>query len=568
MTDATRNKVMPLERLRIRLIDIDIFTGVEGNRMERRLATTPALVIPIHGSGELELDAGKIRLQRDHVYPVRTDTTFGIRADRGGELTAAILRFDAYYDLGEEWRDWEQETCADAKRQAREAAFEQTKPTVDELFRGKSELAVPVNGRLAFICRSIDENRRSRDPLKRWRAELDTNELIYYLLSESEDSCKDTTEMALERVKAFMQERFHEDLSIERLASVAELSAKYFVDVFKKTYGVSAIDYLTNVRMDEAKRLLLRQNMLMKEVAHQVGYADEFYFSRKFKKFAGMSPTAFIQSRSRRIAVYDTSSIIGFLIPLGIIPYAAPLHPMWTKLYSDRYGVDIPIHLDGFRMNRHNKANIEQLKAAKPDIIICSHEAEEWERKQLEEIAPLIVLPPYTIGWEEILVELGQQLGAEQEAKLWIEQYTRKAQEQRKSLESGSAGTGNRALLIRMDQDQLYIDWSATFHDVMHKGLGFQSAYPEATVESSYPVTISELAQLETDWACMLIRRDSETLEHWKSLQEMPAWNMLRFVREERLRMLPSDPWREYSPIAIERCLGMTSEMFASEIRK
>jgi AraC-like DNA-binding protein len=542
MPETTRNGEIALERLRVRLIDVELFTGAEGEGMERQWTMLPTLIVPIRGEGELELDAGALRMYQNRAYPVQPDSTFGLRSDRGGALTAAIIRFEAAIDPGE-------------KGSAEEPL------SIETLFGGKDELIVPVQGRLAHLCRSIYENRRSEDGLKRWRAGLDMNELLYSLLSaEAGDSA--STSSALESAKAFMEERFHEDVSIERLASIAELSPKYFVDAFKKTYGVSAIDYLTNIRMNRAKRLMLRSGLRMKEVAHQVGYRDEFYFSRKFKQFAGMSPTVYMQSRSRRIAVYGSSSIIGYVLALGIIPYAAPLHPKWTKLYCERYGADIPVHLDAFRQNHRRMANIEQLAASGPELIICDHETEEWERRRLADIAPVFPLPADEQGWEAILLALGVRLGAEAEARQWTSDYERKAEERRMLVRSRTEGQGRKVLQIRMLGDQLYADCSSTFYAVMVEGLGLETIHAYAPSEHGRPITLGELGSLDADRAFMCIRKDFETLESWRTLRESAEWQKLPLVREGRLSLLPSDPWREYSPTAIERCLEMASAMF------
>ncbi|MDT2302956.1 AraC family transcriptional regulator [Paenibacillus larvae] len=89
---------------------------------------------------------------------------------------------------------------------------------------------------------------------------------------------------ALDRTRSYMDNHYNENLTIEQLAHMAEVSPKYFVDLFKKTYGKSAMDYVTEVRVNSAKKLMVRSDARLRDIAHQVGYNDEFYFSRKFKK--------------------------------------------------------------------------------------------------------------------------------------------------------------------------------------------------------------------------------------------------------------------------------------------
>ena len=68
------------------------------------------------------------------------------------------------------------------------------------------------------------------------------------------------------------------------------LSAHYFSDLFLRETGCSFSDYLINLRLDAAKRLLVDTNLNISEVAANVGYADSRYFSKLFAKKVGILP--------------------------------------------------------------------------------------------------------------------------------------------------------------------------------------------------------------------------------------------------------------------------------------
>lgn len=88
----------------------------------------------------------------------------------------------------------------------------------------------------------------------------------------------------LANVKTYMDKHYDQPLSIADLASEAGISPKYFVDLFKKTYGQSAMEYLTDLRINRAKRYLKESTYKLRDIALRVGYSDEYYFSRKFKR--------------------------------------------------------------------------------------------------------------------------------------------------------------------------------------------------------------------------------------------------------------------------------------------
>ena len=79
------------------------------------------------------------------------------------------------------------------------------------------------------------------------------------------------------------------------LASLVNLERSYLSRLFKKEAGVNIFQYLADIRLKEAQRLLTQGGMSIREVAFKVGIEDPFYFTRMFKKQYGMSPTDYAQ---------------------------------------------------------------------------------------------------------------------------------------------------------------------------------------------------------------------------------------------------------------------------------
>jgi AraC-like DNA-binding protein len=97
----------------------------------------------------------------------------------------------------------------------------------------------------------------------------------------------------LERVLQHMRLYYHKPLRVSGLADIAGMSPSHFNRVFRAALGASPIDWLRHYRIAQAKRRLLESADPIKDVARQVGYADQFYFSKDFKRFTAMTPTAF-----------------------------------------------------------------------------------------------------------------------------------------------------------------------------------------------------------------------------------------------------------------------------------
>jgi AraC-like DNA-binding protein len=95
------------------------------------------------------------------------------------------------------------------------------------------------------------------------------------------------------RAKQFIEEHHAEDLSLGMLAKAVNTSTFYFCKMFKKGTGINFTDYLSRIRIEKAKNLLLNPNLRVSEIAYEVGFQSLTHFNRIFKKLAGQSPTEY-----------------------------------------------------------------------------------------------------------------------------------------------------------------------------------------------------------------------------------------------------------------------------------
>ena len=66
--------------------------------------------------------------------------------------------------------------------------------------------------------------------------------------------------------------------------------------MFKKKIGIPPVKYVNEVKVAEAKRMLLKTDMTVKEIASALYYSDQFYFSQQFKRITGYSPSEYRRS--------------------------------------------------------------------------------------------------------------------------------------------------------------------------------------------------------------------------------------------------------------------------------
>ena len=101
------------------------------------------------------------------------------------------------------------------------------------------------------------------------------------------------TDLRVRRVLEHISAKLDEPLTLERLAAAGRMSASRLSHLFRAELGVSVIQYVEMRRIERASQLLRMTPLSVKQVAEQVGFASPFYFSLRFKKATGRSPTAY-----------------------------------------------------------------------------------------------------------------------------------------------------------------------------------------------------------------------------------------------------------------------------------
>ena len=100
-------------------------------------------------------------------------------------------------------------------------------------------------------------------------------------------------ERAITGITRYLQEHLAEEISLSVLAEQFHLNPQYISQLFKSEIGVNFLVYLTNIRMENAKKLLLSTALSIAEVAEQSGYGDYRVFTKVFKKSEGITPSQY-----------------------------------------------------------------------------------------------------------------------------------------------------------------------------------------------------------------------------------------------------------------------------------
>ena len=97
------------------------------------------------------------------------------------------------------------------------------------------------------------------------------------------------------KAKNFIREHHAEELSLPQVAQFANTSRFYFCKLFKRATGLTFTNFLSHVRIERSRNLLINPQLRVCEVAYEVGFQSLTHFNRVFQKLLGQSPTQYRQ---------------------------------------------------------------------------------------------------------------------------------------------------------------------------------------------------------------------------------------------------------------------------------
>lgn len=206
------------------------------------------------------------------------------------------------------------------------------------------------------------------------------------------------------QVRQNMLEHYDTAMDIEEIARLSGSSPARFYQAFKRYTGLSPLQFMTIARLNESLGLLAGQSTSIMEVAHSIGYADELYFSRLFKKHMGIAPKEY--AARARIRIANLCPVFnGDLKALGVTPVLSFPRSWFEDEDKDKY--------------------VRQVELAGPDIIFTSPLPKPLYRR-FEQIAPTVMIQWKGYPWKERLQEIGAILGMPTVAGRWLSYFHRK----------------------------------------------------------------------------------------------------------------------------------------------
>ena len=306
-------------------------------------------------------------------------------------------------------------------------------------------------------------------------------QLLYELQLEMETQLK---EDSIQAVVTYMEKNYEKDISIQELAQQVNMSPSSFSKAFKKAYNTTPNQYLSSIRIEKAKQLL-SPTVPLKDVASSVGYQDEFYFSRVFKKLEGISPTIYVKQNGQRVAILSQMFLQDHLLSLGIQPVAAPSYPAF---FNRNHGMPkyLTKHMKGTKsINVEKDVDYTEILRLSPDLIIemkLHHEIQNLENQGTQTLS----LQHYE-NWDMYLIKIAQTLQLEDKVESVIEEVQQLELETR-SILSPTTFQGDWAIVwVRENEIRLYGRSGHAVSDLFYGSLDF---HPHSSLTHKGYITI------------------------------------------------------------------------------
>ena len=246
----------------------------------------PLISCVIRGSGEFqerEMDGAWLtrKLQRGDIFITRASAPYEIRckSPAGAELDFVVIHL-----------------AMDHYHAAVDAAYPDRAGEVDVVdFFGRDE----VLAQLCFACSSMLSARLPGD--SRSVASL-ARLLAAYLVEKYMNATAPKPDFRglpirqLRKVEDYVREQMAEDISVEVLAGLVELSPFHFSRMFKQATGMTPLQFVTRERITRAQQLIRETSFSLIEIALEVGYTSPSHFAQVFRRVAGVTPTEFRSS--------------------------------------------------------------------------------------------------------------------------------------------------------------------------------------------------------------------------------------------------------------------------------
>ncbi|SEG67437.1 AraC family transcriptional regulator [Paenibacillus sp. UNC499MF] len=443
---------------------------------------------------------------------------------------------------------------------------------LNPLIRGRVEWAVYPFAKAERFAELLAESEPSGE-LQHFYRQLQFQELMGFLLEHNLKSPEPSSSAhAVENSIRYIREHYRRPITVKFLAEQAQVPHWQFSTIFQELTGKKPLDFLNELRIEKAKEWLRSTRDPLREIARRVGFADEYYFNRRFRQLTGVTPRQYSQSLQKRTRLKDWT---GHEVEIPALPRRVIYHGETfgdlAVLGVEAIGGGYPWINQAGRLQPPVKdlgfpINPALTQALKPDLIIVSSE-DESQYDTLRAIAPTLTFDSFAPIGERMKL-LGEILGRRREAETWLARYEEKAsamwsrlQNCLRAEETASVFTFARGRFFVMGTIGLS---SMLFHPDGFRPAGKTRGLLDKNL-SYLELSPEDMKNYAGDRLFVLLPSDPESRRATARLMRSPLWTELPAVRSGCWYAVEADEWNFADAITMEKFLGELPRLLGKE---
>lgn len=384
------------------------------------------------------------------------------------------------------------------------------------------------------------------DWLKQWEVQLRFQEWFRALLRQSDPETDAPDDRArLQSSIRYIDDHYDLTITVDELAADIGLTRASYTRQFKRITGKLPLDYVNTVRLERSKQLLQLTDDRIHEIAQNVGFSSEYYFGRRFKQYAGISPGLYRRHHRQEVRVF-APYLEDFVLALGVKPVLQYSHHSWGRQHY--LGLDDVPEFDVSQQDAQFSAGIV------PDFIMLNKGYDRWNLDRFEQVAPTFYVDHLGEDWRSILRSTADVLGKVNRVQDVIGAYEDKALEAKGRLTRYMRGQTVAFLRISASDITLYGNQQGYVGPVIYQDLGLT---PHSRVqqwtrhERRISIGLEQLSQLDADHLLITFDTgDSAEPGIERELLDRDEWKRLPAVKSGNVYEVDFMTWMNYGVIS------------------
>ncbi|MFC9707252.1 helix-turn-helix domain-containing protein [Paenibacillus sp. NPDC056933] len=434
---------------------------------------------------------------------------------------------------------------------------------------------------------------RRGEGLERFYANALLQGMIYELIMEYECGQGGAESDMVDVVASYITSHYRQNLELKELAALAGCSVRQLQRRFKHEKQLGPMEYVIQLRMENASRMLRHTDTSIGEIADKIGYRDMYYFSRAFKKYYGVPPlryrlaaasktdadyaNALLQNRTassyesaqgtvichmrgeytvtelpQRIAVLDVQ-YADHLLALGLSPAGSVGVGSAVLTFPQSLRAELQ-HTE--LLGTYEYPDLPAVERLSPDLIICT-EVHDQHYERLCAVAPVLMFKRNE-SWQTILSLFGELTGKRAEAKRILADYQRRTALLSEELAPVLAG---KSVALVRPLDSLVRVHSAAHRTgaVLYRDLGLPvPLFVADTSDTAYHISVDRLPAVQASHYFLL---SNELMQEGISVTEQRVWGMLDEGERQQVHSVDAATWIGcYGPMGINGIVDQIAE--------